>query len=188
MPFPPPILLRFLDRTRLAPPLFRIYETLASLRPSGAVPADSGALPPVSLRVKVAGTPLAFNYIDGGLKAVQSIDLILRAAGSSLDGQRSILEFGCGCGRVLSCLKRTRGVAGCDVNRDLVKWVRRHLPEIDARVNGLEPPLPWADGSFDLVFALSVFTHLPEQIALRWMAELSRVIKPGGYLERFRFK
>jgi SAM-dependent methyltransferase len=162
--------------------LFRIYESLASLRPSGATPAGSGPLPPVSLRVKVAGTPLAFNYIDGGRKAVQSIDSILQAAGSSLDAQFSILEFGCGCGRVLSCLPRTDAIAGCDLNPDLIAWVHRHLPAIDARVNGLDPPLPWTDASFDLVFALSVFTHLPEPIALRWMTELSRVLKPGGYL------
>ena len=182
MPFPPPILLRFLDRTRLAPPLFWLYETLASLRPTGAVPDGAGPLPPVALRVKVAGTPLAYNYVDGGRKAVQSMDSILRAAGASLDGQHSILEFGCGCGRVLSCLDRSHGVAGCDVNPDLIEWLRLNLPEIDARVNGLEPPLPWAGGSFDLVFALSVFTHLPERIALLWMAELNRVLKPGGFL------
>ncbi|MBE0658541.1 MAG: methyltransferase domain-containing protein [Bryobacteraceae bacterium] len=182
MPFPPPTLLRFLDRTRLAPPLFRLYESISSLWPSGEIPAGSGPLPPVLLRVKVAGTPLAFNYIDGGRKAVHSIDGILRAAGSSLDAQTSILEFGCGCGRVLSCLDRNNAIAGCDLNPDLIAWVNRRLPEIDARVNGLEPPLPWMDGSFDLVFALSVFTHLPEPIAVRWMAELSRVLKPGGYL------
>jgi SAM-dependent methyltransferase len=162
--------------------LFRLYESLASLRPSGDIPAGSGPLPPVSLRVKVAGTPLAFNYIDGGRKAVQSTDAILRAAGSSLDDQKAILEFGCGCGRVLSSLDRTDGIAGCDLNPDLIAWVHRHLPAIDARVNGLDPPLPWTDASFDLVFALSVFTHLPEPIALRWMTELSRVLKPGGFL------
>ncbi|MBA3974890.1 MAG: class I SAM-dependent methyltransferase [Candidatus Solibacter sp.] len=182
MPFPPPTLLRFLDRTRLAPPLFRIYQSLASLRPSGPAPAGAGPLPPVSLRVKVAGTPLAYDYIDGGRKAVHSIDSILRAAGSSLDTHSAILEFGCGCGRVLSCLDRTDGIAGCDLNPDLIAWVSRHLPGIDARLNGLEPPLPWTDGSFGLVFALSVFTHLPEPVALRWIAELSRVLKPGGYL------
>ena len=137
---------------------------------------------PVPLRVKVAGTPLSYNYVDGGRKAVQSLDSILLAAGSSLNVQNPILEFGCGCGRVLSCLPRTPGIAGCDVNPDLIAWVNRHLPAIDARVNALEPPLPWTGGSFDLVFALSVFTHLPEPLALRWMAELNRVLKPGGYL------
>lgn len=182
MPFPPPILLRFLDRTRLAPPLFWLYETLASLRPTGAVPEGAGPLPPVTLRVKVAGTPLAYNYVDGGRKAVQSIDSILRAAGTSLGEQHSILEFGCGCGRVLSCLDRTHGIAGCDINAGLIEWLGRNLPEIDACVNGLEPPLPWSANSFDLVFALSVFTHLPERLALLWMAELNRVLKRGGYL------
>jgi SAM-dependent methyltransferase len=44
------------------------------------------------------------------------------------------------------------------------------------------PPLPYADASFDLVYALSVFTHLPEALQRPWMEELRRVLVPGGHL------
>src|SRR5262249_14848680 len=43
-------------------------------------------------------------------------------------------------------------------------------------------PLRYRDASFDLVYAFSVFTHLPESLQLAWMGELRRVLRPGGYL------
>jgi SAM-dependent methyltransferase len=42
--------------------------------------------------------------------------------------------------------------------------------------------LPFEDGSFDLLIAYSVFTHLPEDVATHWMKELSRVAAPGAVL------
>jgi ubiquinone/menaquinone biosynthesis C-methylase UbiE len=49
-------------------------------------------------------------------------------------------------------------------------------------VNGLAPPLAYEANHFDFIYALSVFTHLPESLQTAWMSELARVLKPGGYL------
>jgi hypothetical protein len=46
----------------------------------------------------------------------------------------------------------------------------------------LEPPLPYADSSFDFVYAFSVFTHLSTEVARLWLAELERTIRRGGFL------
>ena len=46
----------------------------------------------------------------------------------------------------------------------------------------MEPPLPYSDASFDLIYAFSVFTHLTEPLQHLWMAEMRRVLRPGGYL------
>jgi SAM-dependent methyltransferase len=50
------------------------------------------------------------------------------------------------------------------------------------QTNGFEPPLDYADETFDLVFSISVFTHLDEAMQFGWLRELKRVTKPGGYL------
>src|SRR6185503_21358796 len=42
--------------------------------------------------------------------------------------------------------------------------------------------LPHSRGFFDVVYAYSVFTHLPEDVQTHWLAEISRVLKPGGVL------
>src|SRR5205085_7059308 len=62
----------------------------------------------------------------------------------------------------------------------LIRWCREHLPFGQFDVNGLEPPLPYAEHQFDVVYAVSVFTHLTEPLQHEWMAELRRVVKPSG--------
>jgi SAM-dependent methyltransferase len=52
----------------------------------------------------------------------------------------------------------------------------------NSRKNALAPPLPYPNESFDLITALSVFTHLPEPLQLPWISELRRVLRPGGLL------
>jgi ubiquinone/menaquinone biosynthesis C-methylase UbiE len=44
------------------------------------------------------------------------------------------------------------------------------------------PPLDYKDNQFDLIYVLSVFTHLPEGLGVNWINELTRVLKPGGLL------
>jgi SAM-dependent methyltransferase len=49
-------------------------------------------------------------------------------------------------------------------------------------VNDLEPPLRFAEeDSFDLVTAASVFTHIPLDLQRRWLEEIRRILRPGGY-------
>src|SRR5712691_5704057 len=77
---------------------------------------------------------------------------------------------------------RNGEVHGCDYNRRLVEWCQRHLRFGRFEVNDLRPPLPYPDGRFDLVYALSVFTHLPEELQRPWIEELLRILEPGGHL------
>jgi SAM-dependent methyltransferase len=58
--------------------------------------------------------------------------------------------------------------------------VRREPSRCEVVCNSLEPPLLFDSGQFGFVYALSVFTQLPEDLAQRWMHELSRVLVPGG--------
>ena len=69
---------------------------------------------------------------------------------------------------------------GTDTDAEAIAWCRDHLP---ARfgVNAELPPLDYEDSSFDLIYAISVFTHLTEELGLAWAQELARVLRPGGY-------
>jgi SAM-dependent methyltransferase len=93
-----------------------------------------------------------------------------------------MLDWGCGCGRILRWwddLPHTI-IDGCDYNADLVEWVDQKLPFASGRVNQLAPPLPYEDVTFDFVYAISVFTHLTDDLARDWMREMHRVLAPGG--------
>jgi SAM-dependent methyltransferase len=95
-----------------------------------------------------------------------------------------MLDFGSGCGRVIRYWKDLCHVKvfGSDYNPELVGWCQTNLQFAKFNNNGMEPPLNFGAGTFDFVYALSVFTHFPEDLQTRWMEELSRIIVPGGYL------
>ena len=54
------------------------------------------------------------------------------------------------------------------------------MPYAAVAVNDADPPLPYPEGAFDLVFGHSVFTHFDEPRQNAWLSELQRVISPGG--------
>jgi SAM-dependent methyltransferase len=135
-------------------------------------------IPPPELLGAVASSRDADWFRYSGRRAHDAIRDALRGAGAA--PPVSVLDFGCGCGRVA---RHWRGVelTGTDYNPELVEWCRANLPHA-FDVNRLEPPLPYPDAAFDLVYALSVFTHLPERLQSAWMDELRRVVRPGGHL------
>src|SRR5205814_6468754 len=101
----------------------------------------------------------------------------------SLESTESVLDFGCGCGRVTRYWEGFAGaVAGSDVNAAAIEWCRANLGFARFAQNGLAPPLVFEPESFDLVYALSVFTHLTAELQLAWRDELRRVLRPGGRL------
>jgi SAM-dependent methyltransferase len=171
-------ILRLLDRAGLAAPAFRLYERVVALRPGRVAVTDGPPLPPRRLMVRVAGTADADWFLRSGRAAFDAI-----AAHVPLDSLRSVLDFGCGCGRVTRYWEQFEGaVAGSDVNAVAIEWCRANLTFARFAENALAPPLVFEPESFDLVYALSVFTHLTEELQLAWRDEMLRVLRPGGLL------
>jgi SAM-dependent methyltransferase len=175
--------LRTLARVGLLAPTFRAWERVRAIGSGEPVAEDSFPVPPATLRVRVAGTKDGAWFLRGGVLAEESIRSALARAGGPIDEMEAILDFGCGCGRVVRRWRTLPGlVAGTDLSSEAIAWSRINLPFARFEVNGLEPPLPFDTDSFDLVYALSVLTHLPVDLQLRWLDELRRVLRPGGYL------
>ena len=171
---------------RLIDRAYTAYVALGALRrPKGFRTAPDGLpLPPPRLIATVAGTPDADWFLESGRRAARAIREALDRQNAELGRLDSILDFGCGCGRVVRHWAGLNGVAvsGSDYNPGLVRWCRQNLPFARFEVNGLEPPLAFDSDSFDLVYALSVFTHLPEATQRRWLEEFRRVLRPRGHL------
>ena len=177
-------LLRTLARLGLLRPTYRGYERLRGLGSDReAAVADSLPLPPAKLRVRVAGNADAAWFLEGGRLAEETIRGALERAGMRLDDVVAILDCGCGCGRVTRWLAGHQGeIRGSDFDGPAVQWCRENLPFASFVHNGLKPPLPFAAGEFDLVYAFSVLTHLPVNLQHAWVAELARVVRPSGLL------
>jgi SAM-dependent methyltransferase len=104
--------------------------------------------------------------------------------GWSFDRKR-VLDFGCGAGRTLRHFleEAERGEFwGADIDGRSIEWLQRNLcPPLHAVPNDPEPPIGLEYESFDLAWALSVFTHLTD-FSLPWLVELHRLLKPDGLL------
>jgi SAM-dependent methyltransferase len=153
--------------------------------PTPVVTAPDGLpFPPPELHFLVSGNKdldySAFWAI--GRSCADMIIQLLKKHATDIDDLGAILDFGCGCGRMtrhFHALQKAQ-VFGTDYNPTLVDWCRRSLPFAEFAVNELRPPLVYRDGQFDFIYAFSVFTHLPEWLQEAWLAELSRVLRPGG--------
>lgn len=124
------------------------------------------------------------SYLDSMVAGLYTLEALLRKTGIEPKNMRSILDIGCGTGRLLMgwhCDDPSRRIAGVDINADLVEWSNANLPG-EWAVSDLLPPLAFADEQFDLVQLASVFTHLPLDHQKAWIAEIRRVLKTGGGL------
>ena len=101
----------------------------------------------------------------------------------------SVLDVGCGTGGVTIPAKRRVGkngrAAGIDPAPEMIAIARRKASraglEIDFRVGVIESLLI-PDGSFDAVTSSLMMHHLPEHVRVKGLAEIRRVLKPGGRL------
>ena len=95
----------------------------------------------------------------------------------------SVLDFGCGCGRLARMFKGYQGrYAGCDIDRRHVEWCSTALTYMDAKLSRVHPPTPFADSEFEAVISISIFTHLTEASQDEFLQELARVCRPDGLL------
>jgi alkylated DNA repair protein alkB family protein 8 len=103
------------------------------------------------------------------------------------DGQ-NILDIGCGNGRLLELFAEKKvQYTGLDISAELIKIANKkcqqyNVSQISFQVGDMRY-LPFANDSYDLVFAVSALHHLPHHLN-RWLAlsEIFRVLRPGGLL------
>lgn len=145
---------------------------------------DGLPIPSWSLRFLVSGHTDISEFLEVGQLGAESLQIILHKNGLEMNNFQEILDFGCGCGRVIRYWKSLNHskVFGTDYNPELINWCQSHLQFAQFRNNQLAPPLDFEKEQFDCIYSLSVFTHMTERLQLDWMQEMSRILKPGGYL------
>lgn len=145
---------------------------------------DGLPLPPPELVALVTGMSQVQPFYWSGLLGARCIKGLLNKNGFDMNRFVAILDFGCGCGRVMRHWKTLIGprLFGTDYNPYLISWCQQALPFVQFSTNELSPPLVYANAQFDLIYTISIFTHLEERLQLTWMAELSRLLSPGGIL------
>jgi SAM-dependent methyltransferase len=146
---------------------------------------DGPPLPPPLLRYRVHGSLDARGYLRVGERCSGDLRQALRLEGRELSSFRRVLDFGCGSARVLrhlGDLPASCRLYGTDIDAEAIRWCREAIPFATFEINDSSPPLPFADSTFDLIYAVSVFTHLDEELQNAWLAELRRVTAPHALL------
>jgi SAM-dependent methyltransferase len=148
-------------------------------KPPSAIP-----IPPAILRYRVSELLSVSEFLRIGEGCASLIRQRADDMGIDMASAHRVLDFGCGCGRTIAWFLRAYNgeFHGVDVDREAIDWCNKHLQPGHFLANAPIPPLPYPKGYFDVVYCLSVFTHLNESLQDLWIEELSRILKPGGVL------
>ena len=165
------------ERRRLLLAFAAHHNVEAALRATGL----SAAMPGPGVHAMAEGPVAAggsYYYADLVVDA-------LRQSGYDFAPGHSGLDFGCSSGRVVRVLAAAGPEIawyGCDPIPGAIEWAQANLPGISFAASPQRPPLPYPDHRFEFVFAISIWSHFAEDAALAWLAEMRRIIKPGGRL------
>lgn len=136
-------------------------------------------IPPSHLRKRVHGADDAESFIQIGRVVARNLQSAMYDYCLDHTSPHQVLDFGCGCGRVLVPLKgsfQNWEFSGTDIDEEAVRWARKNLSSLaEFSVNSHSPPLAYDAESFDIIYSISVFTHLPEEMQFHWLTELARI-------------
>jgi SAM-dependent methyltransferase len=115
----------------------------------------------------------------------RDMPLVLEGVSQILPGNESVLEIGCGTGRLLEPLSRHFDqVFGVDVSGEMVRRGRERLsqlPRVHFKEIDGQGALPFPDKKFDFCFSYITFHHIPiKSVVCRYIHETHRVLKRGG--------
>ena len=156
-----------------------------------ALEGNAGASPIVTRGVLVDGRCGSVDILENMLSLGQQ-EAILRAtldAARLVDGDR-LVDVGCGTGKlpVFAAMVgqgRLGDVLGIDATAGMIDLARKRAAEagVAARFEvGVGESLPLADGSVDAATSSYFLHHLPEDVKVKAVQEMWRVLAPGGRL------
>lgn len=135
-----------------------------------------------------AGHPSSLNplrdYFADGWRTLAELMLLLEAVDRPLLRTPRVLEFASGHGRFTRHLVKALGVPRVtvsDVVPSAVEFSRATFG-VDGFLSASRPEDVRWPGQYDLVFVLSLFSHLPRSTWSRWLRVLQDAVAPGGLL------
>ncbi|HEX3862950.1 MAG TPA: methyltransferase [Stellaceae bacterium] len=122
-------------------------------------------------------------YFNGGRNNSLQLMQILSRVG--IDPAKSkLLEFASGYGRVtrhLFPMLKARRYVAYDIHESAVEFIRERIGA-EARLSNSRPESVEYEGTFDFIFVLSLFSHLPDSSFSLWLTTLYNMLSPDGVL------
>ncbi|MCE4064213.1 class I SAM-dependent methyltransferase [Chryseobacterium gleum] len=173
-------LLRFADQIRFYYTWLKMYKKnkqFRSLHPHIKLPKDYLMYESFLLDYD--------SYYNGGKVTAEWIISLINKHHKQIKHLK-ILDWGCGPGRVIrhmpTLLEESNQFFATDYNEDSINWCSKNIHHVDFSKNKLSPPLSYENDFFDIIYGISIFTHLSEKMHIEWIKELRRVLKKDGIL------
>ncbi len=111
----------------------------------------------------------------------------LKILGKYVKSGGSVLDVGCGNGRLVELfgvnskqqIVNSIEYVGIDQSVKLIEIAKKRNPGVEFHVAEITK-LPFEDNSFDAIYCIAVFCHIPPGFHQQALAEMKRVLKPGG--------
>lgn len=143
-------------------------------------------MPPPHLLQRVSNSPSVDDFVRSFPIVRQLVHTYLQRAGLNFASFDNILDLGCGVGRFMFAFADHLGpnqrIYGSEVHEECARWCQQNIDFAATNHSSIEPPLSYVDRQIDLIYALSVFTHLRLDMQFRWAWEIHRVLRPGGVM------
>jgi len=179
-----------LARTRHRGPAYRFvfrprHDSRADCTEIVCVPKDLGLWQQLPSDARMNRVQLGDFPEASPLRAAMHCDAIAALARRHRDDLRdsNVLDWGCGWGRLTRAFAASERFAelwGADIDEDNLAWAGANIPAATFVQVPLYPPTSLPANHFDLVYAVSVMTHLTHDAQEKWLAEIWRILRPGG--------
>lgn len=157
------------------------HSAVVRTAPPRARDSDELPVPPRELWIGYAET--TEHYLTVGQRDVDTMVETVEGAGTGREELFTVLDFGCGSGRMARFFPRREDseLWGVDISAEHIAWCQEHLAPMNFATVTTAAHLPFADGYFDFAYCSSVFTHISD-LADAWLLELRRITRPGGHI------
>ncbi|MFV0280584.1 MAG: class I SAM-dependent methyltransferase [Rhodoblastus sp.] len=176
-----------IDSIKRARPVYaigrRVRFALGSRMGARAVPGLSGRAHYNDFMLASASADHVGRYRRGAQEFVDCLGRSLGEAGRDWDSVEACLEVGCGYGRIVRELRARLDPARIYVADVIEEGAQFTADEFGATaIPVIERSAQTMPARFDLVYLLSVYTHLRKDLVARNLAAVTRALKSGGVL------
>lgn len=149
-------------------------------------PANNYPHPEVENKTRVQGKGAEESSLFDiqGLTIAKKLENRLKCTLSlNISPTTKILDWGCGCGRIARFFSELIDCDfyGVDIDCENINWCKANIKGTFIDIKQ-EPPTQFFENYFDVIYGVSIFTHLNFNDHMKWLTELHRILRHGGYV------